>query len=92
VDGGTQATASVTFRTGGWELREDRTRVANDVGIAYLTFIGPGADEMVTQALVPRAWSWRSPTPFSKAELWVNVIRRGQPEGDRAYRLAARYP
>jgi hypothetical protein len=92
VDGGSQATANVTFRTGGWELREDRTRVANDVGIAYLTFTGPGTDEMVTQALVSREWSWRSATSFSKAEVWVNVIRRGQPARDPEYRLAARYP
>jgi hypothetical protein len=92
VAGATHATVTVTFSTGGWELREDRTRVINGVGVAQLTFVGPGIDEMVTQALEQREWSWRSEIPFSRAEVWVNIIRRGQPAREPDYRLAARYP
>jgi predicted acylesterase/phospholipase RssA len=92
IAGAAQATVSVTFLTGGWELRSDGSRVTDGVGVAYLTFIGPGPDEMVTQALGQKEWTWRSEDRFARAEVWVKIVRRGQAAREPDYRLAARYP
>lgn len=92
VDGPTEMTVGVTFPTGGWELRSDETKVVDGVGVAYLTFEGPGPNEMVTQALDEKQWPWRSTEPLSRAEVWVNVVRRGDSPREPDYRLAARFP
>ncbi len=92
IDGDVQATVSVTFPTGGWELRSDDTKVMGGAGVAYLTFVGPGPDELVTQALEQKEWRWRSKEPFARAEVWVNIVRRGESPREPDYRLAARFP
>lgn len=92
ADGGSEANVQVVFRTGGWELRSDGTNVSNGVGIMRFTFVGPGPQGMVTQSLEEKAWPWRSKEPVSRAEAWVNIVRRGEPTRAPEYRLAARFP
>ena len=92
IAGAAQATVSVTFPTGGWDLRSDGSHVTDGVGVAHLTFIGPGSDEMVTQALGQKEWTWRSEERFARAEVWVRIVRRGQAAREPDYRLAARFP
>jgi hypothetical protein len=82
----------VTFPTGGWELRADSASVKGGIGTARLTFVGPGKDEMVMQVLQQRVWVWPEPEELSRAEVWVNVVRRGQAPRSPDYRLAARHP
>jgi hypothetical protein len=92
IAGAAQATVSITFPTGGWELQSDGSDVTGGVGVAHLTFVGPGADEMVTQAVDQREWRWTSTEPLTRAEVWVNIVRRGQARREPDYRLAARFP
>jgi PrcB C-terminal len=92
LEGTAEATVTVTFPTGGWELRSDGTRVTDGAVVAHLTFIGPGPDEMVTQALEQKVWSWQSKDPFARALVWVNIVRRGQSPREPDYRLAGRFP
>jgi hypothetical protein len=92
MSGGTHATVRVTFVTGGWELRSDSSRVTDKLGVIRLTFIGPGLDEIVTQAVEEKEWTWHSEEPFAQAEVWVNLVRRGRAAGEPDYRLAARFP
>jgi hypothetical protein len=92
IAGMSQVTVSVTFPTGGWELRSDGSRVTDGVGVAHLTFVGPGPNEMVTQAVEQKEWTWRSQEPFARMEVWVNIVRRGQALREPDYRLAARFP
>jgi hypothetical protein len=92
IAGTSQATVSVTFPTGGWELRSDGSRVTSGVAVAHLTFVGPGPNEMVTQAVEQKEWTWRSKEPFARAEVWVNIIRRGHALREPDYRLAASFP
>jgi hypothetical protein len=87
-----QATVSATFPTGGWELQSDGARVTDGVGTVRLTFVGPGPREMVTQAVEQKEWTWRSNERFARAEVWVNIVRRGQAHREPDYRLAARFP
>ena len=61
-----QTTVSVTFPTGGWELRSDGSRVTDGVGVAHLTFVGPGPHETVTQAVEQKDWTWQSREPFAQ--------------------------
>jgi hypothetical protein len=92
IAGTSQAIVIVTFPTGGWDLRSDGSRVTDGVGVAHLTFVGPGPNEMVTQAVEQKEWTWRSKEPFARAEVRVNIVRRGQALGEPDYRLAARFP
>jgi hypothetical protein len=92
IAGTSQAIVIVTFPTGGWDLRSDGSRVTDGVGVAHLTFVGPGPNEMVTQAVEQKEWTWRSKEPFARAEVWANIVRRGQALGEPDYRLAARFP
>ena len=89
--GAAKATVKVTFHTGGWALKHDRSRVKDGVGVAHLTFSGPGPDDMVAQVLDRKEWAWESREPFSRAEVWVRIMRRGQ-SGTSEYRLAAKAP
>jgi hypothetical protein len=86
-----KATVKVTFPTGGWELKHDRTRVKDRFGVVHFTFSGPAPDDMVAQVLEEKAWTWESAEPFSRAEVWVRIVRRGQPPPSE-YRLAAKAP
>ena len=92
ADGEVEMLVTVTFRTGGWELRSDRTGVSGGIGQAYLTFVGPRPDAMVTQALDEQTWTWRTKEPISRAEVRVNIVRRGEPPREPDYRIAARFP
>ena len=92
IAGAAQATVGVTFPTGGWELQSDGSRVADGVGVIHLTLVGPGPDEAVTQAVEQKEWTWRSENRFARAEVWVNIVRRGQARREPDYRLAARFP
>jgi hypothetical protein len=89
--GARRATVNVTFPTGGWELKHDRTRVKDGFGVVHFTFSAPGRDEMVAQVLGEKEWAWQSADPFSRAEVWVRIVRRGQ-AAPREYRLAAKAP
>jgi hypothetical protein len=92
IAGMLEATVSVIFPTGGWELRSDGSRVTDGLGVIHLTFVGPGPNEMVSQAVEQKEWTWRSTQPFSRAEVWVYMVRRGQALREPDYRLAARFP
>ncbi len=92
MGGESQASVTVTFPTGGWELRSDDSRIGDGVGVIRLTFVGPGPDEITTQALEEKTWSWQSKEPFARAEVWVNIVRRGEAPREPEYRLAARVP
>src|SRR5262245_30052267 len=89
--GARKATVKVTFPTGGWELKHDRTLVKDGFGVVHFTFSGPGPDDMVTQALGEKERAWQSADSFSRAEVWVRIVRRGQ-AAPREYRLAAKAP
>jgi hypothetical protein len=88
---GPKATVKVTFPTAGWELKHDSSRVKDRFGVARLTFNGPAPDDMVAQVMEEKAWEWESPESFSRAEVWVRIVRRGQ-TGPSDYRLAAKAP
>jgi hypothetical protein len=90
-DSPTRATVRVTFPTGGWELTPDRSRVKDHFGVAHLTFSGPAPDDMVAQVLEDKEWAWESAEPFSRGEVWVRIVRRGQPASSE-YRRAAKAP
>jgi hypothetical protein len=89
--GAAKATVKVTFLTGGWQLKHDRSRVKDGFGVAHFTFNGPAPDDMVAQVLQRKEWVWESAEPFSRAEVWVRIVRRGQ-SGPSEYRLAAKAP
>ncbi len=88
---GPKATVKVTFPTAGWELKHDSSRVKDRFGVARFTFNGPAPDDMVAQVMEEKAWEWESPESFSRAEVWVRIVRRGQ-TGPSDYRLAAKAP
>lgn len=90
-DGAPKADVKVTFPTGGWELKHDSSRVKDRFGVAHFTFTGPAPDDMVAQVLDEKTWAWESAAPFSRAEVWVRIARRGQP-APSDYRLAAKAP
>jgi hypothetical protein len=90
-DGAAKATVKVTFPTGGWELKHDSSRVKDRFGVARFTFSGPAPDDMVAQVLEEKEWTWESPESFSRAEVWVRIVRRGQ-TSPSDYRLAAKTP
>ena len=92
LEGGSEVIVRVTFSTGGWRLTGDEERVAEGVGIVRLTFVRPARDQIVTQMLVDEQWRWQSPEALSEVEVWVNIVRRGDPQDAPEYRLAARYP
>ena len=85
------ATVKVTFRTGGWALKRDSSRVKDTFGVVHLTFAGPGPDDMAAQVMEEKTWEWESSEPFSRAEVWVRIARRGQAPPSE-YRLAAKAP
>ncbi len=86
-----KATVKVTFPTGGWDLKHDSSRVKDQFGVVHLTFNGPGPDDMVAQMLQEKQWVWENAESFSRAEVWVRIVRRGQTPTS-AYRLAAKAP
>ena len=89
--GAAKATVKVTFPTAGWELKHDSSRVKDGFGVAHLTFNGPGPDDMVAQVLEHKEWVWESAESFSRAEVWVRIVRRGQTAASE-YRVAAKAP
>jgi hypothetical protein len=90
-DGAPKAVVKVTFPTGGWELKHDSSRVKDRFGVAHFTFTGPAPDDMVAQVLEEKTWAWESAEHFSRAEVWVRIVRRGQ-TAPSDYRLAAKAP
>jgi hypothetical protein len=89
--GAAKVTVEVTFSTGGWSLKHDSSLVKDGVGVAHLTFNAPGPDDMVAQMLDRKEWAWKSAEPFSRGEVWVRIVKRGQtPTAE--YRLAAKAP
>lgn len=90
-DSAAKTTIKVTFPTAGWELKSDGTRVKDKFGVAHFTFSGPDPRDMVAQMIDEKEWTWPSAEPFSRAEVWVRIARRGQP-APTEYRLAAKAP
>jgi hypothetical protein len=83
------AIIDVTTPTGGWTFTIDETKFAGETVQIYMTLEGPGADELVTQSLVPHQEQFTSDKQFAKAEVYVHLARRDVQTLTTNYRLAA---
>ncbi len=81
------AVAEITAPTGGWVVTLDHARVTDDEQLRmFLTVEGPGADEIVTQALVVHHVTHRTEREFEAVEVYVRSYRRSEAPG--GYRRA----
>lgn len=89
VESVSTAIIDVTAPTGGWNFTVDDSKYLGDTVQIFMTLEGPGADEMVTQSLVPHQQQFTGDQPFTKAEVYIHMARRDIQTLTTNYRLAA---